>query len=52
MIKMIKIENARKIDVFKMGVFDGFRGWGLGKWLEMGRDLSMQSMARIGAIWK
>ena len=34
-----------------MGVFEGSGGWGLGKWLEMGRDLGMQSMARIGAIW-
>ena len=34
-----------------MGVLEGLGGWGLGKWLEMGRDLGMQSMARIGAIW-
>ena len=25
--------------------------WALGGWPEMGRDLGMQSMARIGAIW-
>jgi len=28
-----------------MGVFEGLEDWGLGKWLEMGRDLGMQSMA-------
>ena len=34
-----------------MGVFEGLGGWGLGEWLEMSRDLGMQSMAWIGAIW-
>ena len=34
-----------------MGVLEGMGGWGLGKRPEMSRDLSMQSMARIGATW-
>ena len=45
MIKVIKSIKTRKVDVFKMGVFEGLGGWGLGKWREMGRDLGMQSMA-------
>jgi len=28
-----------------MDVFEGIRGWGLGKGLENSRDLGMQSMA-------
>ena len=45
MIKVIKSIKTRKVDVFKMGVLEGLGGWGLGKWLEIGRDLGMQSMA-------
>ena len=45
MIKNEKSRTTRKVDVFKMGVLDGLGVWGLGKWLEMGRDLGMQSMA-------
>ena len=45
MIKVIRSIKTRKIDVFEMGVLDGWGVWGLGKWLEMGRDLGMQSMA-------
>ena len=40
-----KTRQTRKVDVFKMGVLEGFGGWGLGEWLEMSRDLGMQSMA-------
>ena len=52
MIKVIKNRKTRKVDVFKMGVFEGLGCWALGEWPEMGRDLGTQSMARIGAIWK
>ena len=51
MIKIKKNRKNRKVDVFKMGVLEGLGGLGLGEWPEMSRDLGMQSMARIGAIW-
>ena len=45
LIKRLKDIKTRKLNVFKMGVLEGMGGWGLGKGLDMGRDLGMQSMA-------